>query len=529
MVSTGLGKAALVEDIETIAESKIQQWDQMRAKAKTPDLMYLFFMQMLKDGSQSMRQKWMPKEHLAADASRRELLAQRASLRLSRDTASEDEEKAITTQIKKHDEVCRTFIKACREERLEELTTQLWDAKKNNRSREEHRIAALIAAQSRGPRKRKYNLAPTFKPTAHQHLDKLEQPGQQGGLDAFSFDLATDFQECQEAASSPPDLKNEHYEKAKEIIWHMKRYLSKAPKGKAAPLHSTPLEILLAVMSPNWRNKARSSIGQPIRIQNHHTQRIILELIVTIIRTDLTPYHFHISQGFELDKQNGKQGVDAIRIIHMFCALCKAFYRAIWELGPKPSLPAAHHGCAPHRRREGAVLVQDCLSFRLAKKGLQHVLGHKDQRNAFGCTKTKAQLDIVKDIARSDHQEFVKQHIRCFSLRLRCFDQEVIVKLRQGGPQGNPMVVQLFGHTFKRPILFWQMAQTNWDPFATACWAKCPITQKTVDLSLTIFVDDLEKTSIVQSGTAADVIKITDLSNQALTRQLDDFGYAIND
>ena len=45
----------------------------------------------------------------------------------------------------------------------------------------------------------------------------------------------------------------------------------------------------------------------------------------SLAQTKLAPYHFHLSQGFEADKANGKAGVDAIRLIHLFCPLAKGF------------------------------------------------------------------------------------------------------------------------------------------------------------------------------------------------------------
>jgi hypothetical protein len=72
------------------------------------------------------------------------------------------------------------------------------------------------------------------------------------------------------------------------------------------------------------------------------------------------------------------------------------------------------------------------------------------------------------------------------------------------------------------------MAQSSWDPQATHCWSKCPITGKTQDLSLTGFVDDLEKTTIIPSGTAKEIIEKTKASNQAMDRHLAPYGYAQN-
>jgi hypothetical protein len=56
--------------------------------------------------------------------------------------------------------------------------------------------------------------------------------GQQGGLDAFSFDLATDFQGCQEDAPEPPTTNKQHHEQAKEWLHEIKTYLGKAPKAR---------------------------------------------------------------------------------------------------------------------------------------------------------------------------------------------------------------------------------------------------------------------------------------------------------
>jgi hypothetical protein len=72
------------------------------------------------------------------------------------------------------------------------------------------------------------------------------------------------------------------------------------------------------------------------------------------------------------------------------------------------------------------------------------------------------------------------------------------------------------------------MAQPSWDPQAKHCWAKCPITGKTQDLSLTGFVDDLEKTTIITTGTAKEIIEKTKASNEAMNRHIEPYGYAQN-
>jgi hypothetical protein len=63
-------------------------------------------------------------------------------------------------------------------------------------------MANLIAGKSRGPRRRRYNLAPAFRPSVDEHLQRLQLQGSQGGLLANQCDITSDFQACQD--SDPP-------------------------------------------------------------------------------------------------------------------------------------------------------------------------------------------------------------------------------------------------------------------------------------------------------------------------------------
>ena len=75
-----------------------------------------------------------------------------------------------------------------------------------------------------------------------------------------------------------------------------------------APIHSVPLEIFLTILSPNWRNTRTAGIGTTTKITNPITSRLFLDLVTTtILCARRAPYHFHLSQGFELDKANEKR------------------------------------------------------------------------------------------------------------------------------------------------------------------------------------------------------------------------------
>jgi hypothetical protein len=99
MATTGLGRAALVEEIEEKATEKRMQWDLMRAAAKTPDVLYLFAVQLIKDGSQSMKKEFKHNAHLQAVNSRLALLKDRTALRITRSRASDEKIQEICQKI----------------------------------------------------------------------------------------------------------------------------------------------------------------------------------------------------------------------------------------------------------------------------------------------------------------------------------------------------------------------------------------------------------------------------------------------
>ena len=80
---------------------------------------------------------------------------------------------------------------------------------------EEHRVTYLITGLFRGPRKRKHNTTPNFRPSTHQHHERLTEPGNKRGINTFPFNLDANFQEYQDSTPHAPLIQNEHYEEAK--------------------------------------------------------------------------------------------------------------------------------------------------------------------------------------------------------------------------------------------------------------------------------------------------------------------------
>jgi hypothetical protein len=78
-------------------------------------------------------------------------------------------------------------------------------------------------------------------------------------------------------------------EQAKEWLDEIKNYLGKAPKGKAAPKHSVPLEHFLTITSPNWRNTVKPAIGHPEKLSNPITRKMLFGLLTCVAQTQTAP------------------------------------------------------------------------------------------------------------------------------------------------------------------------------------------------------------------------------------------------
>ena len=114
-----------------------------------------------------------------------------------------------------------------------------------------------------------------------------------------------------------------------------------------------------------------------------------------------TPYLAHLSRGVTLDKGNKKSGVTALRLIHMFCTWWKAFFGAALRrsLRDQPvSWNDAFHGYITGRRREGAMITQRVVSWRLRQEGFQHLTDFEDMSNAFACTRANCRAEVLEEL-----------------------------------------------------------------------------------------------------------------------------------
>eukprot|EP00959_Pyramimonas_sp_CCMP1952_P026311 552371-Pyramimonas_sp.AAC.1 len=88
---------------------------------------------------------------------------------------------------------------------------------------------------------------------------------------------------------------------------------------------------------------------------------MVLLGLATIRRTDLAPLYWSRSLGHGLSKGNAKSGALGKRVIHALPAVSKGFFAKRLNVRAPPQA----YGFAKHKRREGAILVTQCLPWRL--------------------------------------------------------------------------------------------------------------------------------------------------------------------
>ena len=145
-------------------------------------------------------------------------------------------------------------LRRLRRSRLEETTSALEEAWRSRRHAEVWRLAHLLAGKCGGSKRRRFNLADDFVPRRDEVQQYFSLPGPEGGLRAVPVEFAEYQQARLEGLPPPPTFGSDnflHVEEGRDDLEAITTPLEKAPRGKAAPAHSVPCEILMLVLDPN--------------------------------------------------------------------------------------------------------------------------------------------------------------------------------------------------------------------------------------------------------------------------------------
>ena len=207
-------------------------------------------------------------------------------------------------------------------------------------------------------------------------------------------------------------------QQAKDDIRKVIRRLERSAKRKAVLPWSVPTKVLILSLSSGYRSvhdQERRGIGCP---ENNPAKfRLCWQLLwrvnVHVRRgengTGLTHTIANLSAAHVLDKHNGKLGLGALRLIHLFCSCWRSVFGALLEEvfeETKSDWPDWMHGYLKERRREDCELLQRATGARLRATGVAHINVLEDMSNAFACTASEEWFRVNDEIVREKDISF---------------------------------------------------------------------------------------------------------------------------
>ena len=190
------------------------------------------------------------------------------------------------------------------------------------------------------------------------------------------------------------------------------RYQCRTGKiGKATPEWALPRELWRLVSEPHhFRTRGQFSVDSFAtagdKIVSSRTDRAYLDLIASGLKNERLPINCSRSVGFRVPKTNG------YRLVHSLCPFGKDFIRTVIR-DSRRTPPKWAFGGYKRRRREGAVMQQACLRWRLRNAHISHLGRSYDVRNAFASPNQRSIIDSMCSNFRdpSSVAPFVEQRV----------------------------------------------------------------------------------------------------------------------
>ena len=149
------------------------------------------------------------------------------------------------------------------------------------------------------------------------------------------------------------------------------------------------------------------------------TWSVFEECSTMIVEPERTPLRWHCSEGVPLRKApiSGPRGR---RVVHKLDFMGKGFFgKKIRHCSPPPMSPY-DYGFLRHRRREGAIAVQNISQWRPNQAGRSSALDNHDMSNAFGSSDWTALSDACCDFFLPADVKYSSQRYEWASCWLPC-------------------------------------------------------------------------------------------------------------
>lgn len=209
------------------------------------------------------------------------------------------------------------------------MADELRNAWKQRRLAVVDRLCRSIAGRRRGPRKRRYDMPVGFRPTIEDAEAHLQLPATLGGMQADRVDFEEARADLLEQQVFMPRITQEQIAEAKRDKRAMIVALCRAPRRRASPPWTAPLEAWLMLMRPRrLLKKLPEGVGAPLvsELDNPVFHSHLHSVLKDIRRSGRVPFSWVRSVGWNIPK-------------HKASAACSGF-------GPfTPFAPSRRLGC----------------------------------------------------------------------------------------------------------------------------------------------------------------------------------------
>ena len=227
-------------------------------------------------------------------------------------------------------------------------------------------------------------------------------------------------------------------------------------------------------------------------------------------RTEYLVGTWQLAQTAKMDKKNGKEGTKSLRLKSVG-SVGKVFYTKINEKCRDEKFDFAY-GYYGHRRREQALLVHHAVVWRLmeasretagaGKNNYSFVATLRDISNAFPSMSHESMDKRMKNLADPKPARFLATRHGNMHVQVNTkTGGDLVVKPGAGGAQGDGVMPTVFRRTYELELED-RMEDKKGD-LESEVRAQDPVTKKMVNVSDTVFADDLKEINLVRSADEA--------------------------
>lgn len=320
----------------------------------------------------------------------------------------------------------------------------------------------------------------------------------------------------------------------REQVWQdycaLVRRLRRMAKRRSCPPWGVSAEVALQLLELARVHRSVLRRGVGYEAYSRHTQFRLrfLDLLEMVRRTGCMPLSWVRGEGFGLAKNNGKQGVLGMRLVHSFDHIGQSWRGGALRRGPQPTPPPWAHGGLAHRSFESAVIVMGVQAWHQAQYGRSQVTMLYDSTNAFGCLSAEDHDEAVGRLFGPTDAEYEKDFHKQQLVSIGTMEGYVEVKVGEGTLMGSSAAPAKFVNAYDQRLLAWERDLLRHDRVCLDTTAIHPVAARKVQLGLTTFVDNIARAFVFSHNDADRMAEQVNEGTEQLAQHLGRGGIALN-